>query len=348
MADAISFSESELSKRVRLADVVPLEKPFTVNLAVSNVCNLKCEYCTYTNPEVRKYKASLNQKGIMDFEMFKHAVDDIKKSFGRIKQVVLVGAGEPLLNPNIADMVGYVKKNNITDRIDILTNGVALTEELSDKLIANGLTYLRVSLNGLSDSDFKKFTGKDICFDEYVSRLSYFYKHKGNTKVYIKILNYMVDTDQRKEMFYHIFSPICDVINIENLHKIGGDIVDYEKIVDISVLEKSKYYDINFETQICAMPYYYIYLDIDGNCYPCCESESIKNYKPLGNIKNESIGTIWKESFINFQKEMLNGMRKMNYCEKCTSAYAFMRPDDILDNDVDAIKERYDKLLMKG
>lgn len=343
MSNTINFSESQMSKRVKLSDVVPLEKPFTVNFSVSNICNLRCEYCTFTDSKTRKEKASLSNRGIMDMSLFIRAVDDIKKSFGHIKQVVLVGGGEPLLNPNIADMVLYIKKQDIADRIDIVTNGVALTEKLSDQLIENGLTYLRVSVNGLSDDDFKKYTSIKVDFEKYIKRLTYFFEHRAETKIYVKIINYMVATNKRKKLFYNIFTPICDIINIENLHTYGGDKVDYGKIVDTAILNRAKFYNKKFKTNICSMPFYYINIDTDGSVYPCCESVTSIDYDAMGNIMNDSLKNIWNNKILRFQRKMLNGIDNMPYCKSCTSASAWVRPEDILDDHVKEIVERFDK-----
>ena len=346
MNNSANYSDSEMSKRVRLAEIVPLDKPFTVNICVSNICNLKCEYCTFTDQKIRKEKISLGTKGLMDFELFKQIVDNIKSSFGTLKQLVLTGAGEPLLNPYISEMVKYVKEIRLTDRVELLTNGVALTEKKGKDLVDSGLTYLRISLNGLSSEDFQKYTGVKINFDDYVDRISRLYECRGETKIYIKIMNYMVSTEERRNQFFDIFSPICDIINIENLHAYGGDTVKYDEFVDPSILQKPKYYNTKSFAEICPMPYYFTIIDIDGSVYPCCEGIARNQDYSFGKATEESFKSIWY-NISDFQKDMLNGIKSMSYCKKCSSAYAFIRFEDILDDNVEEIKQRYEDVLRK-
>ena len=150
----------------------------------------------------------------------------------------------------------------------------------------------------------------------------------------------MVETDEQKKLFYDIFEPICDIINIENLHMYGGNKVDYEKIVGSNILEQTKYFEKKFNSEICPVPFYYTFLDTDGNVYPCCECITDKTYKPMGNIVNESFECIWGKAKV-FQKQMLDGKRNMSYCRACSSSSAWVRPEDILDNEVGSIRERY-------
>lgn len=45
MSSTIAFSESEMAKRVPLAEQVPLDKPFAVRISPCCLCNLRCEFC---------------------------------------------------------------------------------------------------------------------------------------------------------------------------------------------------------------------------------------------------------------------------------------------------------------
>ena len=345
MADAISFSESELSKRVRLADVVPLEKPFTIQFDVSSVCNLKCEFCPIHGSAQKMVVKK--QTRFFDFEQFTKCIDDIKDSFGCVKQILFTGSGEPLLNPRIVDMIKYISDSKTAERITVITNGLLLTNELSDKLIDSGLSLLRVSVNGLSSQDYKHYTGTDMDFEKYVDRLRYFYEHKNSTQVYIKIMNYMVDSDEQKKQFYDTFSSICDIINVENVYDMGGN-GKFDNI-DKSQLNQAIFSDIQSEPLICSIQFYTFYINSELDIYPCCEG-MLKNciYKPLENLKNSGIKSIWNKTMRDFQYKMIDGKPKFEYCKQCTFSLALSKREDLLDDDSEEIKERYDKLLMKG
>ena len=46
MAERKPFSG--VDDRVKLAEVIPLETPFTLNIFPSNICNFKCKYCEHS------------------------------------------------------------------------------------------------------------------------------------------------------------------------------------------------------------------------------------------------------------------------------------------------------------
>ena len=51
---------------------------------------------------------------------------------------------------------------------------------------------------------------------EYVENITYLYNNKKDMKIYLKIMDYMVEDEERKEFFYKTFEPIVDHIGIEN------------------------------------------------------------------------------------------------------------------------------------
>lgn len=213
-------------KRQLLAEKLPLKVPFSISVTTANVCNLKCEFCAISEAGRKK------NKSFLDIETFELAMSSLLRCKWHLKQIVLVGLGEPLLNKNIVYFVKYIKENNISDKVHIVTNAVPLNKILSDSLIDANLDICRISINGLSSDDYLKYTGVKIDFDNLVNNIAYLYKNKNsNLQIYIKIMDYMVDTDKKKELFYKIFKDICDVINIEYVTEMSTTL-DYSNVTD--------------------------------------------------------------------------------------------------------------------
>ena len=64
----------------------------------------------------------------------------------------------------------------------------------------------------------------------------------------------------------------------------------------------------------CILPWIHFYLSTDGNVLPCCISD---RNRPLGNLKNSSIESIFNgDKMKRVRKNMLNG-RKSQECENC-------------------------------
>ena len=78
--------------------------------------------------------------------------------FPKVGRVLFTGLGEPLANPKIPDMIRRLAEAHVTDRIEIVTNASLLTHEMTDRLLEAGLTYLRISLQGLSAEKYKEIS----------------------------------------------------------------------------------------------------------------------------------------------------------------------------------------------
>lgn len=346
MSGAISFQDSQMSKRTILAEQVPLEKPFAIQFGASAVCNLKCEFCTRENQELRKLFQAGSSTGVMDYQLFQQIIDDIRDSFGKVKQIVLSGIGEPLMNPRIADMVEYISKQRVAERIELITNGTLLTPDMSDRLIEAGLTHLRVSIYGLSNEDYIRHSRVNVDFRRLAEQIRYFYTHKKQTAlVYVKIMSYMVSEPGQRESFYQTFEHICDVINIENLSAYDTGI-DYQKIAgDDSFLNKRRMDDCQVQTSICSAPFYLLEIRMDGDVVPCSEAYVRKDAEVLGNLREVSIRDIWRKRSYAFQRRMLDGAKNVPGCENCPSMLSAICPEDILDGAGERLKKVYDARL---
>lgn len=316
-------------QRNPLADRLPLECPLSISVTTANVCNLKCEFCAISDKTHKK------NKSFMDLAEFELLVNRLIESNWHLKQIVLVGLGEPLLNKNIVEFVKIAKKANIADKIHIVTNGVLLSEELSDALINAGLDVLRVSLNGLTDDDYEKYTGVRISFEELYNNLSYFYDNKNaNTKMYIKIMDYQVKNVE--DAFYKKFSSISDSINIEYITEMSTT-MDYSNVTGEIAQKGLKGFE-KINTQICPLPFYHIYCNADATISACCVAGPW--YTPpaliFGNLKNQRFDDIWQsKEFNSFLIKMLEKGKNEAHpiCKKCKAYLSYIYPEDVIEGE---------------
>ncbi len=334
-----AYLQAPSKERVLLSETVPLESPLCIRIEPTRICNFRCEFCRMSVDEYRKRA----DHQILDFELFLSIIEDIKQSFGHVKNMMLVGTGEPLLHPKFADMVAAITYNHVADTVETTTNASVLTPELSDRLVSAGLSLMRISVNGLSEDDFLKHCGVKISFDDYVKNIAYLFSHRGKMKIYTKIINYMVKDKRSYDRFIAVFGPISDIINVENLVE-DSPAIDYKKIAgdDIQFNRTQSNTEL-LHSKICSMPFYTIDIRADGSVCPCCTPEA----PCIGNIKDLSLGDIWKKSAFAFQRKMLEGVNGDPICSVCSSMKFRGRPEDVLDLHVKEIKDRYDRKLIR-
>ena len=326
-------------QRELLAKGLPLKMPYLIQIFPVYGCNFKCEYCIHSLERPRH--GYISDLAKMPWEIYQKVIDDIKDSGERIKMLRFAAIGEPLLHPQIAEMVAYAQQNNIADSVDIVTKGSLLTRELSDSLIDVGLSKLRISLEGLSSEEYMEHASAEVDFEKMVENIHYFYERcKGTqTTVYIKIIDYMVQGGEQQKKFRQLSSHIAHSIAIEHLTPTIEEI-DYNKVSRGMKTDKPQNGDILLESEICSQPFYMLQVNPDGKVVPCC---SMKYPCVLGNVTEASVQDIWLgEKYRSFQRKMLDGVGKAaEVCGKCTLYRYDMHEEDRLDADADRLKSKY-------
>ena len=330
----VSISNDLLYERRKLADLLPLDTPLSIDFHASTFCNIKCVFCMHSSKN--KCYDSIKNK-ILDFEVLKKTVDEIKLFPSKIKAIHFCGLGEPLINKNLAEMIKYVKQSNICDKVDINSNGILFNKEKTDQIISSGPDYIRISINGLSSEGFKEYTGADVDFEQYVKNLTYLYNNREKTKIYIKILNFMVDTKEKKEFFYKVFEPICDNIHIENYNECFLDTEGKEKIDKSNLTQRGESLD---SQKCCPQPFFKIEILPDGRVVPCSEAQI-----PIvvGNVKDDSIVNIWNSSTWNkFRLKMLSGSEFAGkVCSDCVLTKLCSFSSDNIDSEINRLTTYY-------
>ena len=313
--------------------------PYLIQIFPVYGCNFRCEYCIHSlDPAERGF---LSDKKSMDLELFQKVIEDIKASGQKIKMLRFAAIGEPLLHKEIASMVRYAKEAEVAESIDIVTNASLLTEELSKELIESGLTRLRISLEGLSGNDYKKHAGVEIDFSKLVENIRYFYQHCKETKIYIKIIDYMVSNPADQERFYRIFAPICHSIAVEHLTPTIEEI-NYQQFSGGSKNDRPQNGEVLLESQICPQPFYMIQINPDGKVVPCC---SMKYPVILGDVGKEHVQEVWLgEAYQKFRKNMLHGVSyASNVCRDCKLYRYDMHKEDRLDEKAKELLKKYEE-----
>jgi len=115
--------------------------PLNVDIESSSKCQLQCTHC------FRQYM-DIGEDQYMPMEMYEKIVNEC----GKYKLFTLKFSmrGEPLMHPNIVEMVRMAKMAGIKE-VWINTNGGLLTEKLARGLFQSGVDWITVSFDGLRE-----------------------------------------------------------------------------------------------------------------------------------------------------------------------------------------------------
>jgi MoaA/NifB/PqqE/SkfB family radical SAM enzyme len=334
MAD---FKQWRNENRIFLKDVVPLDAPFNILIASSSLCNAKCIYCAHSQNHGL-------YEGNMPMELFKKIIRDVQDFPHQIKKIEMHGFGEPLCNPDLAEMIAYARSKNVVEKIDFTTNGLMFTPKRVDKIIAAGVDTIRISLQGLNAMTYKKICGVSMDFDEFVTSLRYLYEHKQTCKICMKIPDIVIkDIPQGQELLENIFGDISDSLFIENVLPMYStiDYNDIDTTVNEYAIEGRNSIKQNGINKVCHRPFFRLHIAPDGLVTAaCCDSTKDVVY---GNAYNESIADIWNGSKHQaFLKMQLEGKRFLHpFCKNCMLPNDITSEKDILDPYADDILKRF-------
>lgn len=330
--------------RTPLSRALPLDTPFLVQIFPVYGCNFRCGYCIHAlEPKQRGF---MSDRPLMDLALFRRCVDQMKDFPQKLKMLRFAATGEPLLHPQIAEMVRYAKQAGIAESIDIVTNASKLTPALSQALIDAGLDRLRISVEGLSAADYRANAGATIDFDNFVENIRFFYHHCADTRIYVKIIDYMVPEPEDEKRFFHLFSPISHAIAVEHLIPAIEEI-DYSALADGRALDKPQNGEQLMSAEVCPQCFYMMQVNPDGKVVPCC---SMRYPKILGDVSLHSLPQLWTgPAFNQFRQDMLSSRAQASQvCAKCTLYRYDMHPEDVLDEDRDRLMQRYPVLPAPG
>lgn len=121
----------------------------SLRVSVTDRCNLRCTYCMPAGGVLCAPRGEL-----LGFEEILLAVQ-VACSLG-INRIRITG-GEPLLRPDLAELVGLLRREAPVEDLALTTNGVLLDRHAED-LAAAGLDRVNVSLDSLRPDRFEAVT----------------------------------------------------------------------------------------------------------------------------------------------------------------------------------------------
>jgi len=157
-----------------------------VNIGVSDRCNQRCIMCSEHSPYCadggRRMAAEdvLDERdfGIMPADMYRSLLRDLVAMGTR--EVELCGLGEPLVHPQLFEMLRLAKERGLWVRL--VTNASLLDEEKCGELVALGLDELHISINAGTPETYAQVHGvKPAVFSRVISAVQMIAEARGET-----------------------------------------------------------------------------------------------------------------------------------------------------------------------
>ena len=292
------------------------------------------------------------RRGFMKKEQAFRLLDELAQKrawLGPIYPVKLHQMGEPMLHPDLAEIVAHAESRGVP--IELNTNCGLITPERIEGLYRAGLTNLVLSYQTPDVESFKTRKAPRIGFEEYRDKVRLAVERKlalgARTNLEIDIMNTkhadgvrIVSEDQQALAFLEDWIAFCQ--ELESRHGLAPRAHDWERIRSQSFLDAdengSRYALLDGVTLIwkrchswgnvigghqtnaladtyCPAPYDQFVVHWNGDVVACCTD--YEGHTKLANVFTESIEGVWRGEILKQRKrDMLEG-RLLDVCARC-------------------------------
>jgi Radical SAM superfamily/Iron-sulfur cluster-binding domain len=318
-----------------LKDIVPLDRPLQLVIDSTNACNFKCEFCPTGNPEL--IKGIERPFGNMPLSLFEKIIDGCGQFPAPLDRIDFGKDGEPMLNKKLPDMIRYAKRSGMVNAVNMSTNAALLSESRVDALLDSGIDMIKISVEAVDEEGYRRIARVDFDYQELLQRVAYLYKHRGNCKVYAKIIDFGL-TEAETQKFFADFNAISDFITMD---KASGWTMTAVKDFTLGS-NPAGYLDLpKFEVKnVCPLPFFSLSINFNGQVSICCVDWTMAT--TVGDLSKESLYDLWHgDRLYEFRKMHLTGNRKNN--PACADCFAINGSIDNLDPHAEAILARLDR-----
>lgn len=281
--------------------------PSQIIVEVTNVCNFKCVHCPQAKVAMQK-----GFKGIwLDQKLNNKIVDEVKKySLGSTQQIRYTANGEPLLHPNILEMLEYSVKNSGTF-VSLTTNGSLLTNEVRKKLLEMNIGLIDISIDAYTEMTYSLIR-KNGDFKTTVDNVTNLLKEKAElnskTRLVVSFVEQDLNINETEDFKSFWEEKGIDFVVIRRLHTAAG----MQKIEDETVNKTCE------DRYPCVYPWERIILTASGYlsyCPNCWEGSS-----EIANYQDVTINELWNGDYYNIlrQAHLNNNLDNFKFCKQCT------------------------------
>lgn len=313
---------------------------------MGTVCNHTCPMCwlQHLDPQELIRKKKEDRETGLKLEEYVRFFDGMTAG---LKEVNLVGGGEPLVHRECTGIMREIKKRGWTG--SLISNVSLLKEDIARQMIEMRWDSVRASVHAGDAETYKAIQGVD-----------HFDAMRQNLKTYDRLRREAGVQAQCTIGIYHVLQHE-NIPHIERLFEIaeevGADHIEFEKIIPYDAgkvlspeevhMAREKLLACARDSRIpsntfhalpvleheedalrgnkpfipaksCSVGYDQSFITSDGNVLPCCYSTEV-----MGNVRENSFKEIWYgEKYHNFRNRLING-KFAKYCisNRCALAH---------------------------
>jgi organic radical activating enzyme len=281
-------------------------RPLSLQVALTERCNLRCSFCSVVNRE-KKFE--------WDYDHLLKATDKFRDM--GIKTVEITGGGEPLMYPFFEDYVRHCIILGL--EVGLITNGILLKKV--SPILLDAMSWVRISMNCL---DYVK----EIEIPHILGTLGFSYVYGDDSSV--STLQRVVDLAKEHHATYVRVVPNClsSEEALQNQHSLLKTIVD-------SVGEPAFYQQKEYgQSKRCRWCFYKPFLYCNEMVYPCSSiainPNADKSFEPSYAICH------WKDIETRMYNGKFDDVVDVSRCDRCV----FEGQNNLIDSLLEPVQHK--------
>lgn len=314
--------DNELQSKVLELTRQGISKPLLFVVRVTRRCDMRCVMCDFWKETAPG----------LPYHILAETIKESKKL--GTEEIRLTG-GEPTLYPNFFETLELVKELGM--KSSFITNGSTLSERMVDRIIEAKPKHIHISVDSSRPEVHNKLRGVKI-WNKIINGMSLIKQKNPKQKI---VVNYVVSNlnyFQIPELVELFGGELFDEINLIPIRKVEQLYLDENQIKQynteivpklLEVMENKKvsmrhidpyifgftdseikqslaeeYTTSFYEKHKCIASKYMLFLETNGNLYPCTNSPYKGSKFILGNINKKPVSKIFQDS--NYNKKIKN------------------------------------------
>ena len=294
---------------IESAKIISIEKalkrflkalPRFLYIEPTNICNLRCTICPTGRGDITA------PKGRMEPALFRKVIEG-SRGRSRAETLFLHKDGEPLLHPDIVEMVRLAKESGVAKDVAFATNAVLLDERMSRELVAAGLSELYVSIESL-DPDRYASVRVGASLERVIENVRRFIEIKGGKgrgpRLVITTINLGCSAPDVMQIF-HQWRDAADRVQVVERYGWAGR---YNEDLPIRKIAR---------THPCASLWYVMVITWEGKVNLCCLDAG--SSCAIADVASQTVPEIWGgEIYRKLRRLHLEGrFEEITICRRC-------------------------------
>jgi radical SAM protein with 4Fe4S-binding SPASM domain len=221
-------------------------------------------------------------------------IEAVVKKESQLKRINLNNWGEPLLHPNITEIIEMIKAHIPDCYVSFATNGYWLGS-VAKRLLASNLDEIQLSLDG-PESIYNQIR-RGASYSEVMESIDRFLLYERICKSKMKIIAKMVITADNEKYAYE-FNSFWDSKGVE---------VRFQPLLTFND-ERTKPCPEMFNELVVVLS--------DGVIVPCCGDYN--GHLQIGHIRTNSLTEAWNSPKAEFMRKLHKAGRYPKTCMKCS------------------------------